>query len=141
MQVEVDIDSTSRKVALSVTDKEFEVEPEVKPFVRPSAEQLAEIGENLARSNSAIKPVNNAFKFIPPTSQAGIDAHIVNFYKRNTHLSKLDTEADPNTFKDLDGPGLVDDRTPEDHILVKEIKNVHICSDHQRAYVWLLCWP
>jgi len=23
----------------------------------------------------------------------------------------------------------------------KDVKNIHICSDHQRAYVWVITWP
>jgi hypothetical protein len=70
-------------------------------------------------------PLNDSFKTSLPRSRKGIDKAVMDYYARNTYLRFADTEEDPH---DID--------IMPNHTLVKEVRNVHINSEHQRVYVW-----
>ena len=73
------------------------------------------------------KPLNDAFKFVSPRSEEELEQAALAFCHRNTHLRILDGAELPIKA--------------DTQFIVKEVKNVHINSDHQRAYIWELVYP
>lgn len=71
------------------------------------------------------KPVNDALKFRAPTDEEALDRAVYDFYERNT------------TVQVIDGAELPEESTAG-KLVIKDVKNVHISSEHQRAYIWSL---
>ena len=86
----------------------------------------------------SMKPKNDAFTFAPPKNDAQLSQRLLTYYATNTYLRDLETSQDPGQARS----GGEQSYNPSASAgLVKDIRNVHVCSDHQRAYVWVVTWP
>lgn len=83
-----------------------------------------------------MKSINDSVRFSVPKSRRGVDQAIFDFYARNTYVRYADNDEDPQELC------LTSDRrqgvVPAGYAIVKDVRNVHINSDHQRAYVWTI---
>jgi len=89
-----------------------------------------------------VQPKNQAVYFKGPRSNEEIDSQIFDYYVRNTYVRGVDVDEDPNTdpyaFSEEEGVRKLP--MPQDEALIKDVRNIHVSSDHQRAYVWVLTW-
>lgn len=72
-----------------------------------------------------------------------VDNHVFDYYSKNTYIRQIDVDEDPRS----ENPQLNKQNTLQrmatglrDECVVKDVKNIHISSDHQRAYVWSLTY-
>lgn len=75
-----------------------------------------------------MKSINDSVRFTVPKSRRGVDQAIFDYYARNTYVRYVDNDEDPQELS------LTADRdritVPAGHAVVKDVRNVHINSDH-----------
>ena len=97
-----------------------------------------------------MRPKNDSARFAAPQRDTEIEQEVFDYYMRNTHVRSVDTDEDPRidtlnplmkqqNERLLSSNSFTDQRA--DEVIVKDIQSIHVCSDHQRAYVWMLTWP
>lgn len=84
-------------------------------------------------------PVNESLHFAEPRDRATLDSAIFDFYAKNSFVRYIDGDEDPATLEQKLRDAMR--QSPPDNLgetTIKDVRNVHISSDHQRAYVWVI---
>lgn len=86
-----------------------------------------------------MSPINESLDFLEPRDRPSIDQSVFDFYARNSFVRYIDGDEDPeNLEQKLKNQMHPKHRTNKNEALVKDVRNIHISSDHQRAYVWII---
>lgn len=95
--------------------------------------------EQPKKTEAVMNPINEALHFTEPRDRASLDSAINEYYARNSFVRYVDGDEDPVTLEQKlresmrpqEGPNLSE-------ATIKDVRNIHISSDHQRAYVWVI---
>lgn len=125
-------------------DEFVNVDANIKAYDAPDPPEKPD--QSVCDTQGKLLPKNEVIRFATPKNDLEIDHQIFDYYTRNTFIRNIDTDEDP-----LLGPAqprAVDTKalqrqltSPVDETTIKDVRNIHIASDHQRAYVWVLSWP
>lgn len=85
-----------------------------------------------------MNPINEALNFNEPRDRDSLDQSIFDFYAKNTFIRYVDGDEDPRSLDQMIAETKNPPQVNLNYTTIKDVRNIHISSDHQRAYVWVI---